>query len=151
MMSDHFLMPNQEQNISVLPTRGQILSLEEETRKLPDGVRKDPDDFPTFHHFSDGVYVREFHMKAGEMVIGKIHRHNHMAMLIKGRAKVVSEFGNDIFEAPHIWESKATIKRAVLALEDCIFVTIHPTDETDLEKIEDEVIAPSYEALEGSV
>ena len=115
---------------------------------MPDEIRMDPDDFPTYHHFSKGVYAREFHIKAGEFVVGKIHRHDHMAMLIKGKAKVVSEFGDDIMEAPYIWESKATIKRAVLALEDCIFVTIHPTDETDLDKIEEETIAPTYAALE---
>ena len=146
-----FLMPNQDQNIVVLPTRAQLLSLEQRTMELPDDKRLDPEDFPTMHHFSKGVYAREFHIKAGEFVIGKIHRHDHMAMLIKGRAKVVSEFGDEILEAPYIWESKATIKRAVLALEDCIFVTIHPTDETDLDKIEDEVIAPTYAALEDGI
>ena len=129
--------------------RQGIMNLEFFSRKLPDSVRLDPDDFPTFHHFSEGVYLREFHIKKGQYVVGKIHRHNHMALLIKGSAKVVSEFGVEIMEAPHIWESKAGTKRAVLAYTDCIFVTVHPTEETDLEKIEDEVIAPSYEALES--
>ena len=148
MNDNDYLQPAYRQDLSVTPTRSQILSLEAATMKLPDEVRLEPEDFPTFHHFSEGVYLREFHIKAGEYVVGKIHRHNHMALMIKGRAKVVSEYGNEIMDAPFIWESQAGTKRAVLALTDCIFVTVHPTDETDLKKIEEEVIAPNYAALE---
>jgi len=101
------------------------------------------------HHFSDGVYAREYFLKKGDVVVGKIHRHNHIAMMMQGKAKVFSERGEIIMEAPHIWNSVAGERRAVFAIEDCIFVTIHPTDETDLDKIEEQVIAPDYEALEG--
>lgn len=109
------------------------------------------EDFPLKHYFSEGVYVREFFMEKDAVVIGKIHRHDHIAMLIQGSATVLSEEGNIEMKAPHIWNSKAGEKRAVKANEDCIFVTIHPTDETDLDKIEEQVIAPNYEALEGEL
>ena len=35
------------------------------------------------------------------------------------------------------------------ALEDTVWTTIHVTEETDLEKIEDYVIAKSYDELEA--
>ena len=152
MMNDKdYLQPAYRQNLSVPPTRAQIMALEAATMGLPDEVRLEPEDFPTFHHFSDGVYVREMHITAGQFVVGKIHRHNHIVMLIKGTAKVVSEFGNEIIKGHSIWESKAGTKRAVLAITDCVFYTVHVTDETDLDKIEDYVIAPTYEALEADL
>ena len=110
-----------------------------------------PEDATVKHHFSDGVYVREYHMEKNEVVVGKIHRHNHIAMLISGKAKVFSEEGEIIMESPHIWNSVSGERRAVFAIEPCIFVTVHPTDETDLDKIEEQVIAPNYEALEGLI
>ena len=129
-----------------LNDRSSIIKLHKEIEKIDGHLL--PEDFKTIHHFSEGVYVREFHMDKGIVVVGKIHRHNHIAMLIKGKAIVNSEQGKLKINAPHIWSSKAGEKRAVYAEEDCIFVTIHPTYETDLEKIEEEVIAPNYEALE---
>lgn len=36
-------------------------------------------------------------------------------------------------------------KRAVIALEDTTWITVHVTNETDLEKIEDYVIAKTYD------
>jgi hypothetical protein len=38
----------------------------------------------------------------------------------------------------------------VYALEDTVWTTIHITEETDLDKIEDYVIAKDYAALEGA-
>ena len=126
--------------------RSSIIKLQEELEKI-DGCLL-PEDFKTIHHFSEGVYVREFHMNKDTVLVGKIHRHDHIAMLIKGSAIVNSEQGELEIEAPYIWSSKAGEKRAVYSKEYCVFVTIHPTDETDLEKIEEEVIAPNYKALE---
>jgi hypothetical protein len=39
-------------------------------------------------------------------------------------------------------------KRAVYAVTDAVWTTIHLTNETDLEKIEGEVIAPTFEDYE---
>jgi hypothetical protein len=53
-------------------------------------------------------------------------------------------------KAPEIFVSEVGIKRAVFALTDCLWVTIHLTEhagEENLDKIEDEVIAKDYEEL----
>ena len=147
MMNDNdYLQPAYRQNLSSPVSRTSILNLQAAIATIPGHMTED--DFNPVHHFSEGVYVRELFIKAGDVVVGKIHRHNHMAMLVHGRAIVVDESGRVEMEAFNIWESKAGVKRAVYAIEDCIFVTIHPTDETDLDKIEQDVIAPSYAALE---
>jgi hypothetical protein len=58
---------------------------------------------------------------------------------------VATEFGLQELAAPHSFVSQPGVKRAVLALEDTIWTTYHPTEETDLDKIEEYVIAPTFD------
>ena len=112
----------------------------------------DPTDWDAFltHRFAPGVYARQFDLPEGSMVVGKIHKHAHLNFLMGGVVKVVSEFHTEIFAAPRVWVSEPGIKRAVYTLEDAMWITVHPNPEdcTDLETIEDEVIAPSYDQLD---
>ncbi len=104
-------------------------------------------DCPVTHHFAPSVYAREIFMPAGAVVVGKIHKHAHLNIISKGRVIVSTEFGKKELIAPCTFVSEAGTKRAVYIVEDCIWTTIHPTDETDLAKIEDHVIAKDYESL----
>lgn len=99
------------------------------------------------HIFAPGVYCRQMLIPAGVTIVGKIHRHAHVNMISIGRIAVVTEFGQEIIEGPKTWVSEPGTKRAVTALTDTIWTTVHPTDETDLAKIEEHVIAPSFEAI----
>jgi hypothetical protein len=58
---------------------------------------------------------------------------------------VATEFGYEELVAPHTFVSKPGTKRAVLVLEDTIWTTYHPTEETDVGLIEDHVIAKTYD------
>ena len=103
------------------------------------------------HYFAPGMYGRELLIKAGELIVGKIHKHAHINVISQGEILVVTEFGRARYEAPFTFVSEPLTKRAVLALEDTIWTTIHATDSTDLEVIEEEVIAESYNMIEGDV
>lgn len=115
------------------------------------------DQCPVVHHFAPtieeygcGTYARELTMPKGATIVGKLHRHSHLAFLLKGKVAVVSEFGKEIMEAPHTFLSPLGAKRAFHALEDSILTTIHLTKHTQeeaLEDIEDEVISETYTAL----
>jgi quercetin dioxygenase-like cupin family protein len=100
---------------------------------------------PVTHHFAPGMYGREFHLPKGYVVVGKIHKHSHLSTIIKGDVSVLTENGVERLTAPHVFVSYPGAKRVVYAHEDTIWVTFHPTEETDLEKIEDHVIAKSFE------
>lgn len=104
-------------------------------------------DCPLKHHFAPGVYAREIFIPAGTVIIGKIHKHAHVNIISQGSASVMTEFGEMKIEAPCTFISQPGTKRAVLAITDVIWTTVHPTDETDLAKIEDEVIAKDYAAM----
>lgn len=100
---------------------------------------------PLKHAFGDSVYVREVFIPKGSFLVGKIHRHAHANFISQGSVIVVTEHaGVEKLEAPCTMISPKNTKRAVYANEDTIWTTIHVTDERELEKIEEEVIAKSY-------
>jgi hypothetical protein len=127
--------------------REGILALQDLMLDMPDRMDIDKD-FPLKHHFAPGCYGREIFLPKGSLIIGKIHKHSHLNIISQGSVMVATEFGPVSFSAPHTFVSQPGVKRAVYALEDTIWTTIHVTEETDLDKIEDYVIAKSYEELE---
>lgn len=138
-----------QSSLEKLVDRKSILSFEAALAQQKGAVFGDTDSCPLKHSFAPGVYVREIFIPKGTMLTGKIHRHSHPNILLKGEVIVATEFGGrEHLKAPLSMISKAGTKRAVFALEDTVWITIHATHETDLEKIEDYVIAPSYEAYE---
>ena len=103
------------------------------------------------HSFSDGVYVRTVFLKAGNLITGKIHKTEHSNIISMGDVSVLTEFGYErytVTDRPIIFKSAPWTKRIVFAHKDTSWTVIHPTHETDLVKIEEQVIAKSYEELE---
>ena len=98
--------------------------------------------------FAPGLYARELTIPAGTMIVGKIHKHAHVNNISKGRIVVFTEFGSETLVAPCQFVSLPGTKRAVYAETETIWTTYHPTEETDLEKIESDVIAKNYTDLE---
>ena len=97
------------------------------------------------HVFAPGLYARQIQMPAGALVVGRIHKFAHVNTISKGRCLVATEFGYEELVAPHTFVSKPGTKRAVLVIEDTIWTTYHPTEETDVALIEDHVIAKTYD------
>ena len=115
-----------------LPTLDQIKRLQEAMAPIQ-CEQPDPK-----HFFAPGMYLRELTVPSGMLIVGKIHKHAHFLMVLRGRAEVVSEFGRAIVEAGHISISPPGVKRVVLAIEDTQFVTVHVNkdDSQDLAVIE---------------
>lgn len=106
------------------------------------------------HHFTAGIYIREFRMKKGSIVISKLHAQEHWCIISAGAAIVVSEDGRQLIEAPCSFKSPAGSKRALYILADMTWSTIHRSDETEIEKLEAELIIPEpddYLALKEAV
>jgi len=127
--------------------RDNILSLEKTMFEISDGTELDS--FPLAHYFAPGAYAREMLIPKDHLIVGKIHKHAHLNILSYGKVRVATEEGVKTIEAPCTFISPAGVKRAVTALEDTLWTTIHITEETDLEIIEEEIIAPSFEAFES--
>ena len=109
-------------------------------------------EFETKHYFAEGTYTRELYLPKGSVLTGKIHRHSCINILTKGRMKVVTDEGEYEISAPYTFVSGPGVKKAGYALEDSIWINVHPWDgPEDLELIEEAVIVPSYEALENEI
>ena len=94
----------------------------------------------TVHRFCDGCYAREISIPAGVMIVGAKHKTEHFHVISKG-VLVISNMGKEeVFKAPYTGVTKPGSKRAIVAIEDSVFTTFHPTKEKDIEKIEREII-----------
>ena len=126
--------------------RKRIFDLENVMSKIPGATFGDSPEMPLKHSFAEGVYVREIFIPKGHVLTGKIHKHSHPNFLMSGEVIVVTEErGREHLKAPLSMISAPGTKRAVIALEDTVWITVHVTNETDLEKIEDYVIAKTYD------
>ena len=124
--------------------REKIVRLEEQLMKM----EGDQIEIETNHHFSNGIYAREVFIPKGTLLTGKIHKTEHLNILSKGDVSVLTEFGADRHEGHKTFISQPWTKRVVYAHEDSIWTVLHATNETDLEKIEDLVIARNYDELD---
>ena len=106
-------------------------------------------ELPTFHFFADGMYARVVKRPAGTLIVGKVHKKEHFYIVSKGKVRVASDTGSTVYEAGDVIISKPGTKRAVLALEDSICMTVHRCEETDLEKIEEELVENDEQTLFG--
>lgn len=104
-------------------------------------------DIKITHHFAPGVYAREMFVPKGVVLTGKIHRYSHLNIMSQGEFTLVTEDGHKRVKAPYSFVSEPGAKRAFYAHEDSVWTTIHPTDETDLEKLEQELIIEDYKCL----
>lgn len=143
-----------QNSVDKVKFRQDVLTVEQGLKDKVSSGDLPPDDSPVKHYFSPVdenygccAYAREILLRKGSVVIGKIHKHQHLNIISKGKVTVFTEFGKKELEGPCTFVSEVGLKRAVYAHEDTIWTTIHLTahaGEENLDKIEDEVIAPSY-------
>lgn len=116
-----------------------------------------PADTSLVHHFAPGVYAREFRVPAGTIGIGKVHKTEHLNVILAGSAVIWSEDGGAReVVAPCVFVSKPGARKIVYNADYLVWLTIHPTHETDLGKLEEELVetrnvegAPSLDQLSG--
>lgn len=138
----------QETSLSVHSFRETVTSLE---RQMLDSdnplvIKGNSDSFPLTHSFSDGVYIREMSMLEGGIVIGKIHNRSHTWFLMKGKLKIANEDGVATYSAPTYVNAKSGAKRVIIALEDSVFVNVHPNPDniTNIDELERILTCETY-------
>jgi hypothetical protein len=143
-----------DNEITKLNTRDVITEFAIKLAKVDGITYGDNENCPLTHTFADGIYMREIFMPKGTVCVGKIHKHEHPNFLMQGKVTFVTEDGGmQTIEAPMTMISPAGTQRAVYVHEDTVWVTIHanPTNETDLEKIEDFTIVGSHLELPDNI
>jgi hypothetical protein len=94
------------------------------------------DDITYKRHTGGGVYLREVNLKANALAVGAKHLKETMAFLSKGTIYIYTDEGRRKVEAPAVFVSPAGAQRAVLAITDAVFTTVHPLEGRTIEQIE---------------
>jgi hypothetical protein len=115
--------------------KSKIFAAEAYMREMPQV------DIPVKNYFSQGVYAREITIPAGVCLTGEIHKFKQLNILSKGCMSVYTEDGIVKVEAPFTVVSPAGTKRIAYAHSECVWTTIHGTDETDIDIIRSKFIA----------
>tara|TARA_A100000172_G_C3002983_1_gene96976 strand:- start:157 stop:750 length:594 start_codon:yes stop_codon:yes gene_type:complete len=133
--------------------RDKIMELEEQLLEA-DGVVTGEElnkECPVKHLFADGCYIREIFNPAEQIIVTKIHKKTHPFFLVEGEMSILTEDGVNTIKAPHNGITQAGTKRVIYTHTDCRFITVHATDKTDIQEIEDEVIAKDFNDPEISL
>lgn len=106
-------------------------------------VNKSQVECPLKHNFAPGVYMREITMPAGSFVIGHEHLTEHFNVVLTGKARVMIDGVIEDLVAPCYFISKPNVRKVLYIVEEMKFATIHPTDETSVEVLENTLIRKS--------
>lgn len=99
----------------------------------------DPVEIEWIHRFTPGVYSREMVVEPDTLITGVIHKTEHLSIFLEGAMVVPNIHGGEplLIEAPFVEIAQPGIKRAGIAIERCRWITVHATDEQDIETLED--------------
>jgi quercetin dioxygenase-like cupin family protein len=93
------------------------------------------------------MYCRELFRPAGTVIVGKVHKKEHFYIVMSGEVTIVGNGKRERVKAPKIFVCQPGTKRAVYAHEDSVCITVHRTSETDLEKIEADLVEEDPESM----
>lgn len=130
---------------SVWEIRKLILGLESAMLAMPEHLTAE--DFKTHHHFAPGIYMRELVVPPNMIMIGKIHKTEHLNIMSKGQVTVWTEDGIKTLSGPTTMKSMPGIKRAGYTQEGFVWTTIHPNldEERDIKKLEARLLADTFD------
>ena len=108
------------------------------------------DMFPLKHSFAEGIYVREMFIPEGGLVIGRVHKNDHIWFLLSGDLEIATEEGPELFIGPCYIKAIAGTKRVLHAITDSIFVNVYPNPNniTNIEELEDNLTCIYYSTYE---
>ncbi|MCY1242229.1 hypothetical protein D9M72_551790 [compost metagenome] len=93
------------------------------------------------HHFGGGVYAKESHVKAGQILVQHKHEHAHLSVLASGTVEVLVEGERTVVHGPACLTIEAGKHHGIRALTDAVWYCIHATDCTDPEHVDEVLIA----------
>lgn len=124
-MSTEIVKANKDLNESILAMEDLI-------------VREcEPAEIKWIHRFTPGMYAREMIVEEDTLITGVMHKTEHLSIFLEGSILVATGNGEtEILHAPIIQIAQPGLKRAGIALSQVRWITVHPTDETDVAKCE---------------
>jgi hypothetical protein len=93
---------------------------------------------PVRHFFAAGLYAREIVIPAGVTATGKVHREEHVSIMVSGDMTIDTEEGVRRVSGYNVFIAAPGTKRVGYAHEATVWITVHRNpdelrDETDIE------------------
>ena len=133
-----------------VPTLAQINAIQKGIKENSIPALAPLEEIPAKHYFADGIYGRELFRPAGAFIIGKMHAKSGLYVLADGELTVWNDSGAQRIKAPHVLVTKPGTKRMSYAHTDATVIVFHATTETDLDKVEAELIIPDVSEIEAT-
>ena len=117
-------------------------------RLLEDELRKMPQYEPiTTHTFHAGMYCREVYRGADVLVVGKVHKKEHMYYIVSGTVAITTDEGVMAVTGPKMICSKPGTKRAVYSITPAHCLTLHRTDAINVRDAEKELVEDDPDSM----
>lgn len=111
-------------------------------------------EFPLEHYFTPTQYARRIFVPADHTVITAVHKSQHITIALKGHCVVVDEHGDrhDVI-APSVFITTPGTQRAVYAITDTEWVTVHTYTDEDksLETVEKTLVCDTMQQYENAL
>lgn len=131
-------------NLLIQPPAGGLTRRQQISYLVTELGKQPQVECPLKHYFAPGVYLREIFMPASSIIIGKIHKTEHLNIIERGSCSIYHEDGTQqLLQAPFTFVSKPGVQKVLYIHEDMVWKTIHVTHETDLDRLEAELIEPA--------
>ncbi len=115
--------------------------LDERIDELEAVLLQDEEECELVHTFTPGLYSREIVMLANRVVVSKIHKTEHQFCILRGAAMVRDNEGEWMgYVAPYMGITKPGTRRVLFVIDDCSWVTWHPTDKGTVQEVEEDII-----------
>lgn len=90
------------------------------------------------HNFAPGIYLRQMILNLDSVIIGGIHKRDHVWFLLDGEITVITEKDTQDYIAPYVGFSKAGTRRVIKANDYSIFQNVfkNPTDNKNIDYLE---------------
>jgi quercetin dioxygenase-like cupin family protein len=87
------------------------------------------------HFFSEGVYAKRMTLPKGFKAYSHSHAYSHLSILSKGRARVATDDGAQVYEEGACIEIKAGVHHEIEALEDITWFCIHASAAGEIDEV----------------
>ncbi len=130
-------------DLSILSNIEKIELAEYFLKNYFEGSEQTAKELPLEHFICNKTYTRQITLPKDMLLTGKVHNFDHVSILSKGDVSVMTPDGVNRIKAPATWISKAGTKRLIYVHEETIWSTIHHSEHTTVEDLQNELVHES--------
>ena len=129
-------------NIDSFPIRKRIEAMEWFLRQQPYAIT-DAEEYGYQDELINGLYYRKIKVRAGDLIIGLVHKKPHDCFLLSGTASILSEDVSFNATTPLAFKAGANTKKIGYAHTEFEFMTVHKTNKKYKEDVRLEIFEES--------